>query len=317
MPPVSTTTPAPPSQASRGPLEVSPALTVAGAVVLLAVFVLVFWHFFVLQVRTGIGQPADWGHILVIPFISAWFVWMRREELMSKPFAPAWTGLGILILGVLWYSFALLGPSAFQHGNIQGAGVVIALSGLCLLLFGWRAARWLWFPVLYWGIFGQSISDRALQTVTLTLQDWAAGGAYYLLNAIGYDTDISGNVLTVYGDAGTPHPLNVAEACSGMRMLVAFLALGVAMAFMGLDRWWQRWLLVLMAAPVAVAVNILRVATLGILSLHDANMIQGEFHHFVGMIWLIPGFIMFLGIQWCLRVLGEPASTPKVATHAR
>lgn len=288
-----------------------------GGGVLLLIFVTVFWHFLFLQVRTGIGEPADWGHILVIPFVSIWFVWNRRDELLEKPFKPAWLGLVFVVGGVLWYSVALLGPAALQHSNIQGAGVAITLAGLCLFLFGWRSAKYLWFPVAYWAVFGQAISDVLLQKVTLTLQDWAARGAYFLLNAIGFDTDISGNVLTVFGGSGEPHPLNVAEACSGMRMLVAFLALGVAMAHLGLDRWWQRTILVLMAVPVALAVNILRVATLGILSLRDVNMIQGEFHHFVGMVWLVPGFVMFLGIQWALHVLGEPMTPAKEPVHAR
>jgi len=102
-----------------------------------------------------------------------------------------------------------------------------------------------------------------------------------------------------------------------MRMLVAFLALGTAMAYAGLDRWWQRTLLVLMAVPVALAVNIVRVATLGVLSLRDMNMVQGEFHHFVGMVWLVPGFIMFLGIQWLLSIMGGSETPPKAVPRAR
>jgi exosortase len=306
-----------PGSSASGTLELTPAMLAGGGAVLLVIFVSVFWHFFFTQFRIAIGQPADWGHILVIPFVSAWFIWLRRDELMAKPFRPAWLGLGVVVFGVLWYSVALLGPSAFQHGNIQGIGVAFTLAGLCLLLFGWRSAKYLWFPVAYWAVFGQAIAEGILQKVTLTLQDWAARGAYFMLNATGFDTDISGNILTVYGGVGEPHPLNVAEACSGMRMLVAFLALGVAMAHLGLDRWWQRTILVLMAIPVALAVNILRVATLGVLSLRDINMVQGEFHHFVGMVWLIPGFIMFLGIQWALRVLGEPTVPSKETALAR
>lgn len=294
---------------NRGVIELSPATAIVSGAVLLAIFTTVFWHFLYMQFRAGVEVPADWGHVLIVPFISGWFVWLRREELLRQPFRPAWTGLVIVVIGLLWYSIALFGPAAFQHGNIQGAGAVITLAGLCLLLCGWRAARWLWFPVLYWGVFGQTISQRALEVVTLRLQDWAAQSSYLFLNAIGFDTDISGNVLTIHGAAGDPHQINVAEACSGMRMVVAFLALGVAMAFVGLDRWWQRVVLVLMAVPVAIFVNILRVSTLGILSIYNPNMIQGEFHLFVGMLWLVPGFFMFLGIQWILRVLGEPTTT--------
>ena len=85
------------------------------------------------------------------------------------------------------------------------------------------------------------------------MQDWSAIGADLLLNTIGIDTDRTGNVLTVHMSDGTMHPLNVAEACSGMRTLMAFLAIGVALAALGLPRWWQRVLLVAAGVPISTA----------------------------------------------------------------
>jgi exosortase len=157
-------------------------------------------------------------------------------------------------------------------------------------------------------IFGQTVTDRILNVVTFKLQDISARGADVVLNLIGIDTDRAGNTLTVWRD-GVPHPLNVAEACSGMRMLLAFLALGVAIAYTGLKRPWQRVALVLLGVPVAVAVNVLRVTSLGILSLFDVEMAAGEFHHLVGLVWLLPALFIFLGILWILRrlVIEEPS----------
>jgi len=97
--------------------------------------------------------------------------------------------------------------------------------------------------------------------------------------------------------------LNVAEACSGMRMLVAFLALGVAIAYTGLSRNWQRALLIAAGFPVALGVNVLRVFTLGILSLYDANFAAGDFHSFIGLVWLVPALLFYLGIMWFLSNL--------------
>jgi exosortase/archaeosortase family protein len=86
-----------------------------------------------------------------------------------------------------------------------------------------------------------------------------------------------------------------------MRTLMAFLAIGVAMAAMGLPRWWQRVLLVLAGIPISLFVNVLRVASLGILSLIDSNMSAGEFHSMVGLVWLMPAFLLFLGAMWVIR----------------
>jgi exosortase len=115
-------------------------------------------------------------------------------------------------------------------------------------------------------------------------------------------------VLTVHVADGSSHPLNVAEACSGMRTLMAFLAIGVAMAALGLSRWWQRALLVLAGIPISIFVNILRVASLGLLSVVDPNFSTGEFHSMVGLFWLVPAFLLFLGAMWVIRnlVVEEP-----------
>jgi hypothetical protein len=48
---------------------------------------------------------------------------------------------------------------------------------------------------------------------------------------------------------------------------------------------------------------VLRVASLGILSLIDPNMSAGEFHSMVGLVWLVPAFLMFLGAMWVIRNL--------------
>ena len=54
----------------------------------------------------------------------------------------------------------------------------------------------------------------------------------------GIDTGRLDNILTVWHN-GKGFPLNIAEACSGMRMVVAMLALGVFMAFTSLTHLWQ------------------------------------------------------------------------------
>jgi len=296
--------------ADRGGLWTpSPRVLVLLLAVLLGVMLATFWNFLSAQFRFALRYPADWGHTLVIPAIAASFVWMRRKELLAEPFRPAWTGLPILAVGVGLYILCTFGPGAFAlHHNARGFAFGISLFGLCLLLFGWRAMRHLWFPIAYVVAFGQTVTDRILNVVTFRLQDISARGAEVVLNVIGIDTDRAGNTLTVWRD-GMPHPLNVAEACSGMRMLLAFLALGVAIAYTGLKRPWQRIALVLLGVPVAVAVNVLRVVSLGILSMVDSNLITGEFHNFVGLVWLVPALLIFLGIMWILRrmVIEEPA----------
>jgi exosortase len=228
--------------------------------------------------------------------------------LLSEPFRPSWWGIAVFVAGMSVYMLAAFGPPAVQHHNVRGFGAAIALLGGALAIFGLRSFRVLWFPWAYWLVFGQTISERLLSRVTERLQDWSAIGADILMNTVGIDVERVGNVLTIHFADGTSHPLNVAEACSGMRTLMAFLAIGVAMAALGLSTWWQRTALVLAGIPISLFVNILRVTSLGLLSVIDPNMSAGEFHSMVGLVWLVPAFLLFLGAMWVIRnlVVEEP-----------
>ena len=278
-----------------------------------ALFAVTFWDFFRAQVSMATSQVQDWGHTLLIPLIAWYFAFVSRDKLTVQPFRPSFAALALVLAGVGVYSAAAFGPPALQHHNVRGLGTGIALLGCLLTVFGLRSFRYLWFPWAYWLVFGQYISDRFISKVTERLQDWSAIGAHLLLNVLGLDTDRVGNVLTVHFSDGTSHPLNVAEACSGMRTLMAFLAIGVAMAALGLPRWWQRVLLVAAGIPISLFVNVLRVASLGLLSMIDPNFSTGEFHSMVGLVWLVPAFLMFLGAMWVIRNLVVEESPAKGA----
>ncbi|MEE2907704.1 MAG: exosortase/archaeosortase family protein [Planctomycetota bacterium] len=325
-------------------------VVVGSFLAVLVIFVWLFWSFLQRQFKWAIQEQADWGHTLVIPFIAGWFIYLNRRQIFAQPFRTAWTGLFLVIAGMAIYSASALGPMMLRHHNIMGFGVGVTIFGLVLFFCGWRAMRWLWFPTLYLVIFGQTVSDVFLEVITYRLQDIAAVGSYYGLSLIGYDVERSGNTLQIFYE-GEMVPVNIAEACSGMRMLVAFLALGVAMAYAGFtfrtnypvitlwiffrrmiavlfrrrkaigsSAWrrsllvfWvlcQRTILVALAIPTAVFVNILRVMTLGVLSTQDTGFAAGDFHTMIGLLWLIPAFFVYMGIMWILNRLVVHESKP-------
>jgi len=92
-----------------------------------------------------------------------------------------------------------------HHHNLMGAGVASTIGGLVLFIFGWRAMRYLWFPLLYLFIFGQSISDRFMEIATFKLQDIATYGSYFGLSFLGLDVTRAGNTLEIFYD-GISYP---------------------------------------------------------------------------------------------------------------
>ena len=86
-------------------------------------------------------------------------------------------------------------------------------------------------------------------------------------------------------------------------MLVAFLALGVFLAYTNLKITWQRVLLVVLGVPIALIVNIIRVASMGILTQFDQNFVDGEFHELIGFVWMLPALFLYMGTLWAIRNL--------------
>jgi exosortase len=142
------------------------------------------------------------------------------------------------------------------------------------------------------------------------MQDLTARGSHIVLSRF-MESDRSGNTLYIF-DNGVSKPVNIAEACSGMRMLMACLALGIAMGFTGLKHTRQQIVLVLRAVPTALFVNILRVVTLAVLALVNPNFAAGDFHSFVGLVWLLPAFLIYLGLMCILRLLFVEVDTRHV-----
>jgi len=273
---------------------------ILGAVPILVLLAILFWDFLSRQVQWAVEEQADWGHTIAVPFIALYFVYLSRGKLLEKPFKTTWVGFIPIILGVGLYTLCTLGPQPLLHHNTRGFGVWLTIFGLVLLFCGFRAMIWLWFPLVYVLVFGQTISYRLMERVTFEMQDVTARGAHVVLTVLGLEADREGNTIYIFDD-GVKKPLNIAEACSGMRMLMAFLALGVLMAYTGLKRTWQRVLVVLMGIPTAIFVNILRVVSLGLLAMIDSNLAAGDFHSFIGLVWLLPAFLIYLGIIWIVR----------------
>jgi exosortase len=106
---------------------------------------------------------------------------------------------------------------------------------------------------------------------------------------------------TLISRSGVLHELTVAEACSGMHLLMAFLALGIATAYLEARPVWQRSVLVLAALPIAVFCNVLRVAiTCSMYYIDKKEFGQNVLHTFTGMLMLIPAFAMLWILGWVL-----------------
>ena len=168
-----------------------------------------------------------------------------------------------------------------------------------LLILGPRQTAPVFLPIAYLA-FAVYISDKIMWEITFWLKGIASSGSSVVLTVLGsifgFAVESRGTVIWVEGN-----PMDVADACSGMRTVVAFLALGAAVCLISCRLWWQRVWLMMLAIPVAIVLNIVRVVTLGLLSMIDTELAGGQIHTLIGTILLIPGLGIFLLIVVALN----------------
>jgi exosortase len=254
-------------------------------------------------------EDGDWSHAFIVPLIGIYFIYQHRDRLARMEARPAWFGLFVMLAGIVGY---FLGIHPISNDMVKGYSMILALGGLVLLMTGWRMMSLLWFPVAYL-VFAVKVSDRLWDYMAFKLQMIAAQCAWVLLNIVGVvmdlEADVTGNNITlIYQGSMIDPPLTVAEACSGLRSLMMFIALGVAVAFLTPRPWWARLTLVVLTIPVAVAANVLRVTTLGLIYPFKPELTRGDAHTFIGLVLLlIVALGLFMGIGWLLDQFSEPS----------
>lgn len=267
-------------------------------------FIWLHWH--ILDILGEIAlRDSDWSHAFLVPLFSLYFIHHSRDRILAEAVRPCWYGLPLFLLGLLAYFMAVYPVQSIMFKGYAG---IIELLGLCLLFLGPRMMRWLWFPVCYLG-FGIKFSSRIWNVVAWRLQLIAAQSSVALLNLFGLDAEVKGATIELWRGVDYLGALNVAEACSGLRMLVAFTALGFAIVYLAPRPLWARLALLVLAVPIAVTVNVLRVTITGFLHLIDPDLSSGDFHVLIGMLMVFPAVALFLGVGWILDNLfvHEPA----------
>lgn len=183
--------------------------------------------------------------------------------------------------------------------------MIATLGAVVLLLGGWRLVKYTWLPILFL-FFAVPLPQRYYFAFTLPMRRLAATVAAGLLNLVNELEAIASGVVidVIYKGQYLDPPLNVAEACSGMRLLTAFLALGVAMAYLHYRPIWQRIILLASTIPIAIFCNIVRVTVTGfVYVLIHPKYTQGIYHDILGWAMVPLAFGLYGSLAWFMSSL--------------
>ncbi|MCY2932097.1 MAG: exosortase/archaeosortase family protein [Planctomycetota bacterium] len=257
-----------------------------------------FW-----QVQTLVEawlKDANWSHGFIIPLFSLYLLFSRRDELFQAPKRVCLWGLPILVGSLLVMALAFY---PVQNNWISQLSMTGMIFGLVLYLAGPQVAKLTWLPIFYLAL-GMPIPGSLYQRIAYPLQELAAMSSAFLLQLFGVSMEVTASHLDVTSITGVHHGLDVAEACSGVRSLMAFAALGVAMAYIEPRPMWQRIILVVAVLPITIACNILRVTLTATAFVVDkAEWGQHVMHTLMGMVLLVPALGMLLLLSWLMKSL--------------
>ena len=200
---------------------------------------------------------------------------------------PSTWGLVFMALGAI----TQLVGGYYRIASIEGYALLPYLTGLVLLLGGWPMLKWAW-PAIAFLIFMIPLPCRLEKALGPPLQNLATMASTYTLQTLGFMAFSEGNVIQL-NDAR----IGVVEACSGLSMLITFIALSTGMAIVVKRPLLDKLVLVLSAIPVALVANIARITLTGILHETAGGNVADHFYHDLAG-WVMIPFALVL--YWCV-----------------
>ena len=258
----------------------------------------------------GGGQSilqSEEGYSLLIPVVVLVLLWFKRRELMELELGCWWPSLLVLSLGIMLH---LLGY-AIQQTRISVVGFFVGLYGLTGLAWGYQWLRSTVFPFFLFGFCVPigTLAEPVTFRLRLLVSQLVGLIAHYVL---AIDVTVQGNLLI---DPTGHYQYEIAAACSGIRSLIATLALAVIFGFVSFDKPWKRLVMIASAFPLAVLGNLLRMLTI-VIAADIGGQDWGTYVHDGGpggVFSLLPYIPAFIGLILLERYLRGHRHTVSVA----
>jgi len=242
-------------------------------------FLLAAWLYapFVVRLASQWWQDPNYTHGFFVPMFSLFLLWERRAKLAALRIKPAWPGL-VMLLFALW---TLILGTIKSEFFLYRLSVLLFIAGVVVFLAGWKHLVAISFPLAF--LVLMIPSSTLLEQITFPLQIIASKTATFLLMLAGVPAVREGNIILL-----PSAQLEVAEACSGIRSLFSLLTLTIVYGYLAETKIGVRVLLALMAVPIAVLANALRIAFTGLVVEHWGV------EHAEGMVHLLSGWLVFV-----------------------
>lgn len=238
----------------------------------------------------------EYGYGYMIPLITLFLIWQRKDRIEAIPFVGSWSGVALLLIGVL---ATLVGHLSTLH-TITQYGFIVTLIGGAYALMGWAALRVVLIPLLLLFLM-VPLPNFLLNRLSSELQLISSQIGVAVIRLFDISVNLEGNVI----DLGT-YKLQVVEACSGLNYLFPLVALSIIASYFYQAATWKRIVVVLSSIPITVLMNSFRIGVIGVLvEYYGIAQAEGFLHDFEGWIIFMACVALLLLEMWLLSRFGD------------
>jgi len=237
----------------------------------------------------------EYSHGILIPFISVFLVWQRKDVLERLNFTGSAAGLGLMFLGLVLFIMGRLSALSL----LINYAMIIVVAGFLLSYMGWLAFRIILVPVFLLFLM-IPLPGFLYETFSANMQLISSDIGVAIIRMFGISVYLEGNVI----DLGAMK-LQVVEACSGLRYMFPLMTLGLIAAYFYKDSLWKRITVVLSSIPIAILMNSVRIGAIGILVEYWGRaMAEGFLHDFEGWFVFMACTLVLIAEIWLLSRIG-------------
>lgn len=237
----------------------------------------------VIELISAVIDRQGSSHGVFVPFLSFFFIWIRRDALKEIGYEYNWWGILLIFLGIL--------PILFRVDSFQLCffGYIFVLSGIALTVLGQGIFKQIAFP-LFFLIAMTPLPKNLYDPLANYSRHIAFGGALKILSLFGIPYMNDGWVIHL------PNALlRVAISCSGIRYLISYVVFGLAYAWLYKTTLKGRLLIVALTIPISHIASILRLTAIFTLTYTISPRMAEHWPH-IFISWIVFGIVLVAGI---------------------
>jgi exosortase len=273
-----------------------------GPILLLAALLVLLYYRIGIKLVTDWYELPDFSHGFLIPFFAAYLVWDNRAKIRSTPIQPTWAGIWLVALGLFELLVGIFGADLF----FQRTSFILLAIGVIWTLLGKQMLGRLKF-VLFVLCLAIPWPTILFNQITFPLQLFASHIASVVLPVFHVPVLQEGNVINL-----PAMPLEVAQACSGIRSLMSLFTVAVMYGYFLERDTWRRVVLAFSSIPIAIAANVARIVGTGLcVQYWDPQKALGFFHDFQGWLMFVVSLVCLYAVHAAMNLI--PAKARRTA----